>query len=286
MKYSHFEILAMVVGAGAVLSSILAPIANGKSTTVQEVVGQVLILVVLFGGLQFGRRGALISVAASIAVYAVFVFTFSTESIGAGTAAELLLLRSIIFAVVGLIGGELNVRLKYLFAKLEHHDYVDDITSLYNTRYLSKLIDRALSEYDRYGHVFSISSIHVNEEIFSPMKKSAYNKAVREMGNSLVRGNIRSADEAARAGGAFFVILFPNTSFDGATIATTRIKNKVESYLDRRGMDTQTEEVILTEVFEYPKHKENLDIIIDRLQDFSSNGGSNGKKAVGDKSKK
>ncbi|MBN2168391.1 MAG: diguanylate cyclase [Actinobacteria bacterium] len=280
MKYSNFEILAMIVGAGAVASSIFAPLAtSGSFSSAHEIVGQVLILLVLFCGLQYGRKGAAISALVSIAIYGIVIFSLSTKTIGTGTAAELLLLRSGIYILVGFIAGELNVRLKYLFAKLEHHDYVDDITSLYNTKYLAKLIERSLSEFDRYGHIFSISSIHVNEDIFCSMKKSAFNKVVRELGNSLIRGNIRSADEAARAGGAFFVILFPNTGFDGATIATTRIKGKVEGYLDRRGMETTNEDVILTEVFEYPKHKENLDIILDRLQDYSSNGDSSKEKS-------
>ncbi|MBN1289352.1 MAG: diguanylate cyclase [Actinobacteria bacterium] len=275
MKYSNFEILAMIVGAGAVASSIFAPLATGGGlSSAHEIVGQVLMLLVLFCGLQYGRKGAAVSILVSIAIYGVVVFSLSTKTIGTGTAAELLLLRSGVYVIVGFIAGELNVRLKYLFAKLENHDYVDDVTSLYNTRYLAKLIERSLSEFDRYGHVFSISSIHVNEDIFFSMKKSAFNKVVRELGNSLVRGNIRSADEAARAGGAFFVILFPNTNFDGATIATTRIKGKVQSYLDRRGMETSNEDVVLTDVFEYPRHKENLDIILDRLQEYSSNGGS------------
>lgn len=273
MKYSKFEILAMVVGIGAVISSILAPLATRHEIPqVYEIIGQSLIIVILFGGLQFGRKGAFVSWLACTGAYAIILFSLSTESIGTNTAGELLALRAFVYALIGFIAGELNVRLKYLFTKLEHHDYVDDITSLYNAKYLVKLINRSLSEYDRYGHKFSICNIHINDETFATMKKSAYKKFLRELGNSIVRGNIRSADDAARADGAFFIVLFPNTNYEGANIATSRIKTKVENYLDRHGIETGKEGVVLTEVFEYPKHKENLDLIVEQLAGYSSNG--------------
>lgn len=272
MKYSRFEILAMVVGIAAVASSILAPLATRHEVPqVYEIIGQLLIIVILFGGLQYSRKGAFISWLVCTGIYGIIVFSLSTEKIGTGAAGELLALRACVYALIGFFAAELNVRIKYLFIKLENHDYVDDITSLYNSKYLVKLINRSLSEYDRYGHKFSICNIHINEETFASMKKSAYRKVLRELGNSIVRGNIRSADDAARADGAFFIVLFPNTGYDGAVTATLRIKGKVENYLDRHGIETGKDDVVSTEVFEYPTHKENLDMVIEQLAGNSSN---------------
>jgi GGDEF domain-containing protein len=253
LKYSRFELLAMAVGVCAVAATIFAAVSSTNVTA--DVVGQGMILVALFGGLHYGRKGALISFLVATGVYAIFAFGFSTD-IGRDTVVQIFILRVLVYAAVAFVAGELNVRLKYLFIKLEHHDFVDDWTSLYNAKYLSKLINKYVSEFDRYGSRFSISSITVDYEMMAPLKKKSRQKIIRELGNSVIRGNIRGADEAARLDDARFAVLFPNTDGDGATCATLRLKAKIEGYLDRRGLDTEGGGVIETTVFEYPKDRD------------------------------
>lgn len=264
MKYSRFEILAMIVGLCAVVGTIF--VAVSSTNKVADIVGQVMILLALFGGLHYGRRGALIAFVIATGVYAIFAFGFSSE-IGKGTATQIFLLRTAVFAVVAFAGGELNVRLKYLFIKLEHHDFVDDVTSLYNSKYLSKLIEKYISEFDRYGSKFSLTKFTVQDEQILQMKKKPRNKIVKDLGNSIIRGNIRGADEAARIDGTEFAVLFPNTNFDGATCATIRIKEKISSYLDRHGISTESEEKILTDILEYPKDKDAIESLSVDLSD-------------------
>lgn len=263
MKYSRFEILALVVGGCAVIATILATATDTNRAA--DIVGQAMIVVVLFGGLHYGRKGALISLVAATGFYAIFAFGTSSQ-VGTGTEAQIFILRTIVFAVVALVAGELNVRLKYLFIKLEHHDYVDDLTSLYNARYLSKLIEKYISEFDRYGSKFSLTSFEIDDGMLDPLKKKARAKLIKDLGNSVIRGNIRGADEAARLEGATFTILFPNTNFDGATCAALRVKGKITGYLDRHGLDTEDDTVIKTEIIEYPRDKDTIELLAVDLQ--------------------
>jgi GGDEF domain-containing protein len=258
----------MVVGACAVVATIFATATD--SNRAADIVGQAMIVVVLFGGLHYGRRGALISFVCATGFYAIFAFGFSSPSIGLGTEVQIFVLRTVVFAIVALVAGELNVRLKYLFIKLEHHDYVDDITSLYNAKYLSKLIEKYISEFDRYGSKFSLSSFSVDESIMTPMKKKARVKLVKDLGNSIIRGNIRGADEAARLEGTKFTVLYPNTNFDGATCASLRVKGKIVGYLDRHGLETQSDEIVKAEIVEYPKDKDAIEMMAVNLQDNHS----------------
>ncbi len=263
MKYSRFEILAVVVVAVAVIASMFATISS--SNRVADIVGQAMIIVVLVGGLHWGRRGALISFLAATTFYAIFAFG-ARGDMSLASATEVFLIRAVAYAGVAIVAGELNVRLKYLFIKLEHHDYVDDITSLYNAVYLSKLIEKYINEFDRYGSKFSVTSFTVNQELLLPLKKKARVKFIKELGNSVIRGNIRGADEAARLQSTTFSILFPNTNIDGATCASLRIKGKIASYLDRHGLDTENDKTIRTEMLEYPRDKEALEILAVKLQ--------------------
>ena len=256
MRYTRFEILTVVVVICAVLGTIFATVSS--TNRVADIAGQALIVVALLGGLHYGRKGAAISFLVATGLYSIFAFGFK-GNIDTGTAWQLFALRTVVFAAVAFVGGELNVRLKYVFMKLEHQDYVDNLTSLYNARYLSKLIDKHISEFDRYGARFSLSSFAISEDLVTPMKKKARQKMVRDLGNSVIRGNIRGADEAARLDGMKYTVLFPNTDHDGAICASIRIKGKIVGYLDRHGLDTQDEKTILTEILEYPKDKDNVE---------------------------
>ncbi|MCG2795781.1 MAG: hypothetical protein L6427_07975, partial [Actinomycetia bacterium] len=112
MKYSRFELLAMAVGVCAVAATIVAAISS--TNRVSDIFGQAMILLVLFGGLHYGRKGALASFVAAMAIYAVVTLVFSTD-IDRSTALQIYLLRTAVFAIVAFVAGELNVRLKYLF---------------------------------------------------------------------------------------------------------------------------------------------------------------------------
>jgi len=263
LKYSRFELLAIVVVVCAVVGTIFATVSS--SNRLADIVGQLMIVVVLVGGLHWGRKGALISFLIATGFYAIFAFGFR-GSIDMATATELFLIRVGVFAIVAFVAGELNVRLKYLFIKLEHHDYIDDITSLYNSKYLSKLIEKYISEFDRYGSKFSLTSFTVDPELLVPLKKKARQKLVKDLGNSVIRGNIRGADEAARLEGTTFTVLFPNTNHDGATCASIRVKGKITSYLDRHGLDTDDEGTIKTDILEYPRDKDTVEIMAVNLQ--------------------
>lgn len=254
MKYSRFEILAMGAGVAAVLGTILSSLSDTSDAS--EIVGQILILLALYCGVHYGRKGALLGFGASTVIYAAVSFATIEDK---GIALQLVLFRAIIYALVAFAAGELNVRLKYLFTKLEHHDYVDDITSLYNTKYLGKLVEKYISEFDRYGSKFSLANFTVNERIFEHMKKKTRDKMIKDIGNSVIRGNIRGADEAARIDGASFTVLFPNTNYDGATYASIRIKGKIASYLDHHGISSEEEDAIGADIVEYPRDKDSIE---------------------------
>jgi GGDEF domain-containing protein len=257
----------MVVGVCAVAGTIIATLSD--SNTAADIVGQLMIVVVLFGGLHYGRKGAAISFVAATGFYAIFAFGVKGSGVSTATAAQIFAIRTAVFAVVAFVAGELNVRLKYIFIKLEHHDYVDDITNLYNAKYLSKLIEKYISEFDRYGSKFSLTSFSISDDVLAPMKKKARVKLIKDVGYK-IRGNIRGADEAARLEGTNFTVLYPNTNYDGATCASLRVKSKIAGYLDKFGFDTESDNVIRTEIIEYPRDKDTIEVMAVNLQDSHS----------------
>ena len=266
MKYSWFELLAMGVGACAVVGTSLATVSGANMGP--EIVGQVLILLALFGGLHYGRKGAVVCFLASTSIYAIVAFSFMSGQ--PVIALELFLFRTGIYGAVAFAAGELNTHLKYLFVKLEHHDYVDDMTGLYNSKYFSKLLEKQIGEFDRYGSEFSMASFSIKEDLFSPLKDKVHNKLIRDIGNTVIRNNIRGVDDAARIAGTRFMVLFPKTNLEGAKIATNRISGKIRSYLDSHGLSTEREETIKTEVLEYPPDKDAIEELFANLSEITS----------------
>jgi len=259
LRYSRFELFVMAVGVVVVVGTIFALISGNNVAS--NIVGQILILVALFGGLHYGRKGALAGFMIATGVNAIV--TFATITGDSSVALQLFVYRTIVYAFVALIAGELiNVRLKYMFVKLEHREYVDDITSLFNRRYLSMLIERYMNESDRYSSSFSLTSFLVREDLFTPLKEKLVRKLIKDLGNSVVRGSIRGPDEAARVGTTKFAVLWANTSIDGAMAATLRVKGKINHYLDRCGLTTEKEDTVTAEVFEYPRDREALEELV------------------------
>jgi len=269
LKYSKFELLAMFVGICAVLGTAVALVRDAAHIW-PEVIGQMLILVALFGGLHYGRKGALISFLSCTAIYTIALFAaYGTKEIA--TTVQLLILRTVVYAIVAFVAGELNVRLKYLFIKLEHHDYVDDVTSLYNSRYMSKLIDKYISEFDRYGSKFSLATFTLEGSALDNMKKKQSTKIIKDLGNSVIRGNIRGADEAARIEGTKFMILFPNTNHDGATCAGIRVKGKIASFMEKQGIgDENSDDLVDMEIVEYPRDRDEIESLSVNIADSRS----------------
>lgn len=266
MKYSWFELLAMGVGACAVVGTSLATVSGANMGP--EIVGQVLILLALFGGLHYGRKGAVVCFLASTSIYAIVAFSFMSGQLA--IALELFLFRTGIYGAVAFAAGELNTHLKYLFVKLEHHDYVDDMTGLYNSKYFSKLLEKQIGEFDRYGSKFSTASFTVKEDLFSPLKVKVHNRMIRDIGNTVIRNNIRGVDDAARIAGTLFMVLFPKTDLEGAKIATNRVSDKIRGYLDSHGLSTEREETIKTEVLEYPPDKDTIEELFANLSETTS----------------
>jgi len=255
LKYSRFELLAMGVGVCAVVGSSFATVSGADMFP--EIVGQALILLALWGGLHYGRKGAVVAFLICTSVYAIVVFSFMSSQLS--IALEIFLLRTAVYGAVAFGAGELNAHLKYLFVKLENPDHVDGLTNLYNARYFSKLLNNKIIEFNASGQNFSLATLTISNALLAPLKKRVQNKLMKEIGNSVIRDNIRGVDEAARINDTRFMLLFPDTNLEDARVLTNRVSGKVRGYLDRHGMDTDREDTLETEVLEYPPNRDAIE---------------------------
>lgn len=116
-----------------------------------------------------------------------------------------------------------------LYQKVEELSITDDLTKLFNTRYLDRSIEIEIQRSLRYGA--SVSLIFMDIDDFKKVNDThghlVGSKMLVEVGQILIR-NLRSIDVVVRYGGDEFVIVLPHTPPAPAAQIAERIRKAVE----------------------------------------------------------
>jgi diguanylate cyclase (GGDEF)-like protein len=115
------------------------------------------------------------------------------------------------------------------FENAERLTITDDLTKLYNYRYLMQYLEADVKRCLRYKKKVSLLFIDVDgfKRINDTFGHLVGSQALSEMGQ-VFRGIVRDADVVGRYGGDEFVIVLPETPLNGALVIAERIRKKVE----------------------------------------------------------
>ncbi|MBI5575007.1 MAG: GGDEF domain-containing protein [Deltaproteobacteria bacterium] len=114
-------------------------------------------------------------------------------------------------------------------AQTQNLIYIDDLTKLYNSRYLNVVLDRELKRSERYRNFFSVLFMDVD---FFKRVNDAYghlvgSRVLVEVGGVL-RSCVRETDTVVRYGGDEFVVLLVETNADDALLVAERMRRMIE----------------------------------------------------------
>ncbi len=234
MKYSRFEWLALSVGAVSAAAAVLSAFRNGL--LIEELIAQSLLLVVLVGAVHWGRKGGTVTAVLAVVVYVALRFPLLLREGFSPDALGLVLIRMLTYGVVGIAGGALCGRVRYLLASLENASNLDECTQLFNERYVAGMVRSLVGEYERYRTTFSLVTLSLaDSDHLSPA-------SLRAVANQ-VRGDVRLVDDVARLDDGRFLLVLPHTGKAGAGIAAARVNAGVRRIL--RGPDDATRVEIL-----------------------------------------
>jgi diguanylate cyclase (GGDEF)-like protein len=134
-------------------------------------------------------------------------------------------------ALIEMLINPLSVAIRTvdMFEEAERLTVTDDLTKLYNYRYLMQYLESEVKRCLRYRKKVSLLFIDVDgfKRINDTFGHLVGSQALAEMGQ-VFRRIVRESDVVGRYGGDEFVIVLPETPLNGAMVIAERIRKKVE----------------------------------------------------------
>jgi diguanylate cyclase (GGDEF)-like protein len=118
-----------------------------------------------------------------------------------------------------------------LFQKAEQLTITDDLTKLFNSRYLNLYIGREIKRCKRHGIPLSVIFLDLDgfKGVNDQYGHLAGSRTLTEVGGILSEA-VRESDILARYGGDEFVVVLPETPAAGALVIAERIRKSIENH--------------------------------------------------------
>jgi diguanylate cyclase (GGDEF)-like protein len=115
--------------------------------------------------------------------------------------------------------------------RAEELSVTDDLTSLYNSRYLNQVLRRESKRASRSGRPLSLLFLDLDgfKSVNDRHGHLCGSRALVEAA-SVVRGCARETDVAARFGGDEFALVLPDTGSEGAVAVGERVRERIAAY--------------------------------------------------------
>ena len=233
MKYSRFEQLIVAAGSIVILGALVLSLYGG-GPGFEEVAAQLMLFMTLVAAVHYGRKGGTIVAIAAATVYIVIRIPLLSSTVGVSSAALFMILsRLAAYGLVGVVGGDLFGRIKYMFARFENSGTIDDWSRVYNQLYAYRALEQAHARFTRYNEPYSLILLTLSPSLTAELRPSRQRTLIRGVAN-YIRGDVRMVDEVSRLGDGRFVMLLPHTPRDGGVIVRDRVASGVRHALGAR----------------------------------------------------
>jgi diguanylate cyclase (GGDEF)-like protein len=129
-----------------------------------------------------------------------------------------------------------------LFQRAEQLTITDDLTKLFNSRYLNLYISREIKRCKRHGIPLSVIFLDLDgfKGVNDQYGHLAGSSTLTEVGGILALA-VRESDILARYGGDEFVVVLPETPPSGALVIAERIRRSIEGhrFLESQGLSAR-----------------------------------------------
>jgi len=141
--------------------------------------------------------------------------------------------------------------------------YSDDLTGLYNHRYLQIALNQEMMRSQRYGLKFSVLFMDLDrfKEINDQHGHLAGSAALQEVGR-LMRGCVRDVDTLFRFGGDEFAALLVETDRRAARVVAERIRGLIEKHVFLEKDNTPSQVTVSIGIATFPDDASNQERLL------------------------
>ena len=149
--------------------------------------------------------------------------------------------------------------------RMQRLTLIDDLTSLYNFRYLRQYLTFEIQRSLRYERNLSLLFIDIDNfktinDNFGHLVGSA---TLNEIGQIFSK-QVRDADVIVRYGGDEFVVILPETALDGAKVIAERLRQRVESHPFSGGRNLDLNVTVSIGIASCPDHSTTPDGLLQK----------------------
>jgi diguanylate cyclase (GGDEF)-like protein len=142
--------------------------------------------------------------------------------------------------------------------------YTDDLTGLYNQRYLDIVLEQEIRRAERYDLEFSI--LFLDLDLFKNVNDVhghiAGSNALKEVAK-IVRNSIREVDVPFRYGGDEFTAVLVETGIGGAAVVAERVRHGIENHVFLKKYNQNTQLTASIGYATFPHHAKDKKSILD-----------------------
>lgn len=184
--------------------------------------------------------------------------------------------------VTGALARSLALALRNLgrIAEVEDQAYLDDLTQLFNTRYLHLMLEREVKSAQQTQGAFSLLFLDLDffKDVNDTHGHLMGSRLLVEMAHVL-KGCLRERDVVVRYGGDEYVVLLRGTDSAGALQVAERIRRTVEQHRFLQGEGYALALSTCVGVASYPEHTQDKGQLLD-LADRAMYRGKRGSRNV------
>ncbi len=176
--------------------------------------------------------------------------------------------------------GAVAIENAILYKRSTELSFTDDLTQLFNGRYLNMALKREVKRARRYRTPVSVIFLDLDgfKTVNDQHGHLAGSRALIEVGQ-VVRGTVREIDIVSRYGGDEYTIVLPQTGPEGAAVIAERIRRNIEESVFLKSMGHEVRLTASLGVACHPDHAQSREELIQkadqamyRVKDADKNG--------------
>jgi len=152
-----------------------------------------------------------------------------------------------------------------LFQKTHELTLMDDLTHLFNTRYLYQSLKNETARARRYGYPLAVLFLDLDGfKAVNDVNGHLIGSTTLKIVAKILSAGVRSIDIVARYGGDEFTLILPNTDRAGAIVVAERLRKSIENHPYEKELGVRIRLSASFGISIFPEHAQDPELLIQK----------------------